>query len=398
MLFRSDIERQIATKRIGVQKAINAALDDKGFDEWMESKAQESEAAIEKMMDSLAKLDDAGLDLPFTLSGEVQSSKDTFKSRKAAHQTEMDQLQEQYDQKLMTEEAFLARKKELNMQYYSDLGEIMNKDGAKYMQITMQALDGIGQLVSSAKDAELAAVDAKMQEELSMAGDNAEKRKAIEEKAAREKMAITKKYADAEMVINIAKTLANGAVAAMRAFSDLGPIAGGVMAGILAGITAAQVAVIVGQRNAVKNTQLGGSSSDSSAAASAGASGRPSRRPGRGFSSGGYTGDGDRFEPAGIVHRGEYVVPKPMLQDPHVREMVRELERRRIAGPMPLSGRPGFADGGYTGQGGRGDDLLADIYKVLLDIDANPTRAVVVLEDIEKKAKLRDSFKKQTSL
>ena len=31
---------------------------------------------------------------------------------------------------------------------------------------------------------------------------------------------------------------------------------------------------------------------------------------GRGFSMGGYTGAGGKYEPAGIVHRGEYVLPK----------------------------------------------------------------------------------------
>lgn len=34
---------------------------------------------------------------------------------------------------------------------------------------------------------------------------------------------------------------------------------------------------------------------------------------GAGFAQGGYTGDGGRFEPAGIVHRGEYVIPAPVV-------------------------------------------------------------------------------------
>ncbi len=389
-----EIERTIAAKRVGVQKAINAALDDDGFGEWMESKAASAEAAIEKMMDEITQLDDTGLDLPFHLSDLTTPEKPgTVKAAKARHDADMSDLKSQYDQKLISEEAFLEKKKELNRQYYSDLGEIVSQEGEMYAQATSQALEGIGQLVNSAKDAEISAVDAKMQKELAMAGDNAEKRKAIEERAARKKMEINKKYADAEMVINIAKTLANGAVAAMRAFSDLGPIAGGVMAGILTGITAAQVAVVVSQRNAIKNAQMSGGSDSSGSA-----SGRASSYQSRGFSAGGYTGDGDRYEPAGIVHRGEYVVPKPMLKDPNVREMVRELERRRLSGQVPPSGKPGFVDGGYTGDGGHEEDLLDRIYKVLLDISANPLPAYLVLDEFEKKVNLRDRFKKLTSL
>ena len=33
----------------------------------------------------------------------------------------------------------------------------------------------------------------------------------------------------------------------------------------------------------------------------------------RGYSSGGFTGSGGKYEPAGIVHRGEYVIPKEMV-------------------------------------------------------------------------------------
>lgn len=34
---------------------------------------------------------------------------------------------------------------------------------------------------------------------------------------------------------------------------------------------------------------------------------------GRGFAMGGYTGDGGMFEPAGIVHKGEYVIPQSVM-------------------------------------------------------------------------------------
>lgn len=47
------------------------------------------------------------------------------------------------------------------------------------------------------------------------------------------------------------------------------------------------------------------------------------------FSEGGYTGDGAILEPAGIVHRGEYVVPKRLMKNPIVSDMTARIEALR---------------------------------------------------------------------
>ncbi|AVO43905.1 tape measure protein [Phreatobacter cathodiphilus] len=57
-----------------------------------------------------------------------------------------------------------------------------------------------------------------------------------------------------------------------------------------------------------------------------------------GFSEGGYTGNGGKYEPAGIVHRGEYVLP----QEAVARIGVKNLEAIR-------RGVPGYAGGGSVG-------------------------------------------------
>jgi lambda family phage tail tape measure protein len=60
---------------------------------------------------------------------------------------------------------------------------------------------------------------------------------------------------------------------------------------------------------------------------------------GMGFSDGGYTGDGGKFEPKGVVHGGEFVVNKEAVSQPGAREF---LERMN-------SNTKGYADGGYVG-------------------------------------------------
>ena len=63
-----------------------------------------------------------------------------------------------------------------------------------------------------------------------------------------------------------------------------------------------------------------------------------SNRGGIPFASGGYTGDGGKFEPAGIVHKGEYVIPAD-----RVRQFGRAFLDQLVAG----SG-PGYQAGGYV--------------------------------------------------
>lgn len=55
---------------------------------------------------------------------------------------------------------------------------------------------------------------------------------------------------------------------------------------------------------------------------------------------GGYTGDGGKYEPMGVVHGGEVVIRKEVVQQPGMRQYLERLNK---------SGKPGYADGGYVG-------------------------------------------------
>lgn len=62
--------------------------------------------------------------------------------------------------------------------------------------------------------------------------------------------------------------------------------------------------------------------------------------PSGGFAEGGYTGDGGKYEPAGIVHKGEYVVPKRIVQDKAFAPVLKTIEKKRLRG---------YANGGFVG-------------------------------------------------
>ena len=111
------------------------------------------------------------------------------------------------------------------------------------------------------------------------------------------------------------------------------------------------------------------------------------------------------MEVAGVVHRGEYVVPQPELRDPYVRSVVASIEARRRM-RTSKNALPGYAEGGYTGimAGNAGavqpsdQRLLREILGTLRELRRNPIPAYTVLSEFEAKQQLRDRFKARTSL
>lgn len=75
-----------------------------------------------------------------------------------------------------------------------------------------------------------------------------------------------------------------------------------------------------------------------------------------GYASGGYTGDGGRLEPAGLVHRGEYVFSQPSVRALGV-DTLERLHRAAKGGVLaglsvPKGLLPGYAEGGLVGAAG----------------------------------------------
>ncbi len=203
-------------------------------------------------------------------------------------------------------------------------------------------------MFSAIQDAEIAQSDAKYDVLIQQAKNNGEDTAALEEEKENKKLEIQKKYADVDFAIKISTIIGNTAVAIMQAFAQLGPIGGAIAAAMLTATGVAQVVSAKAERDKIKNMQ------PSNTAGSSGTVAAPAKaeRVLSGYSDGGYTGDGDRYEVAGVVHRGEYVVPKPIMDNPRVVDAVGTIEairRNKILGSgMAAAPSAGYADGGYT--------------------------------------------------
>ena len=411
----TELEGQIYDKRLAMQNQFQTDFmkNDDEFRKWWEKTMADTDKQIDKMLsglegeaaaiaDSATSEQNAEFERLFGKAREGNVSKEArIESSNTDFELEMADLEKMHEMKLISEEEFLARKDELTQKHAEEIAEIEMESWKGSLEVANQVLDQMSSAVSSAREAEYASLDAWKEKELAAAGDNAEKREQIEAEYEAKKLDIQKKYADIDLGIQIAKAVAAGALAVIQAWSQLGPIAGGVMAAVVAATTAAQIATMVEQRNAIKNSSVSSSSSTSTSTASAGSSSGTAKAS---FSEGGYTGNGDRLEVAGIVHRGEYVVPQPELRDPYVRSVVASIEAKRRA-RTSRNALPGFAEGGYTGipssaasGSSMNDRLLKKILSTLTDLKKNPLQAYTVLSEFEAKQQLRDRFRSYTSL
>ena len=239
-----------------------------------------------------------------------------------------------------------------------------------------------GSMFSAIQDAEIAKSDAKYDVLIQQAKNNGEDTAALEQEKENKKLEIQKKYADVNFAIKISQIIADTAVAIMQAFAQLGPIGGAISAAMLTATGAAQVIIAKAERDRIKNMQPGVSGDSSSQPAKA-------QRVLSGYSDGGYTGDGDRYEVAGVVHRGEYVVPKPIMGNPRVIDAVGTIEAIRrnkfLTSGLPApSGAGSYADGGFTSPSQSVDSSGLTVAVRELREAVRHLRAYVVYSDIER--------------
>ena len=312
---------------------------------------------------------------------------DTWKEELAF---EMWKLEELHSQGILSEKTYQEAKLKIKLEYAQKAAEQVN-------QISEMASN----FVTALKESESAQLEAEYQKQLTAAGDNAEEKERIDAEYEQKKLDLQKKYADTEMVINIAKAIAAGALAAVEAFAAAGnPILGAVFAAIVAATTALEVATIVKQRNAIKNSSVNSSGSSSAP--------KTGNRTMTGYSEGGETpwAPSDNT-PVGIVHANEYVIPAWMKRREPV--LISNLERYRKAGSHGRSGSSsrGFIDGGDTGSGAFGmkdgrTDHGADMYTIVRaavvdSFESGAVRIVLVRKDISEIDNQDSRLKKQTS-
>lgn len=289
------------------------------------------------------------------------------------YQNELALLKNLHDQELIDEKTYQRKKLQMQMNnakkyfnYYSGLSSSM---------------------VEAIQQAEIDQVEAKYDVLIQEAENNGEDTAALEEEKENKKLEIQKKYADVNFAIKCSQIIADTAVSIMKAYADLGPIAGTVAATMLAATGVAQLASAKAERDRIKNMSLKNTTGSKTATAERVVSGSS----GGGYSEGGYTGPGGRYEVAGVVHKGEYVVPQPEMNNPKVIDAVSTIEaiRRQRTNANPLPQNPGeYAEGGYV-TSYAGDSSYQEFLEAAKELRASCEaikliKAYIVYQDLEK--------------
>jgi len=288
-------------------------------------------------------------------------------------------LKREKEQGLIGAEAYAKAEKMLKIQFWKEAFDY-------YSNLFSGA-------VSALQNAEIANMEAKYDAEIAAAQGNAQEVERLETEKAQKKLEIEKKYADVQFAVKASQIIADTAVAIMKALSQLGPIAGPVAAALMGVTGAAQLAVANAERQKVKSMTLSGASGSTPVSAErvVNASG--------GYDQGGYTGDGDRYEVAGVVHRGEYVIPVPEMKNKRVVNMVKVIEsiRRNRTSANPW---PGYYEGGKVTERERPGQDIDRLNRAAEKLErasrnlSRPAKSYVLLSDINAAQDLQKSSEK----
>ena len=338
-------------------------------------------------------------------------------SQQELYNAENEQLKEHLRQGLITQEEYEEAVKNLKISrmkeafdYYSNLA---------------------GGAVQALQQAEEANVDAKYDAEIEAAKKAGKDTTELEKKKADEKLKIQKKYADVNFAIKASQIIADTATSIMKAYADLGPIAGSIAAALMGVTGVAQLAAANAERQKVKRMSLNGAGGASSASGT---------RVVTGLESGGSIDvereqDGKRFhadydpyrrgfidKPTVIVGEGgygrsrEWVASNAAVENPTVAPFLNIIDQAQRAGNIRtldmnkflLHQAQGRAAGGYitpsapTSQPvptviNHRDEYNKELLETLKELRNNGIRSYVALDDFDAQQKLRNQVRRIAS-
>lgn len=338
-------------------------------------------------------------------------------SQQELYNAENEQLKEHLRQGLITQEEYEEAVKNLKISrmkeafdYYSNLA---------------------GGAVQALQQAEEANVDAKYDAEIEAAKKAGKDTTELEKKKADEKLKIQKKYADVNFAIKASQIIADTATSIMKAYADLGPIAGSIAAALMGVTGVAQLAAANAERQKVKRMSLNGAGGASSASGT---------RVVTGLESGGSIDvereqDGKRFhadydpyrrgfidKPTVIVGEGgygrsrEWVASNAAVENPTVAPFLNIIDQAQRAGNIRtldmnkflLQQAQGRAAGGYIAPSAptsqpvptvinHRDEYNKELLETLKELRNNGIRSYVALDDFDAQQKLRNQVRRIAS-
>lgn len=378
-----------------------------------------------KQLAEKEKLDTQELDIAYLKAKEqlVQDSENRI--NQIRNQYGLLNQQQQYDLQLQQLKTHLENETLTQEEYEQSVQNLKRDSYKKQFDYYSDLFSGA---VQALQQAEMDNVDAQYDAEIEAAQGNTEEVERLEKEKAQKKLDIQKKYADVNFAIKVSQIIADTAVSIMKAFADLGPIAGAVAAALMGVTGAAQIASANAERNKVKNMTLSGGKSSSKGSGQRVATGREDggkidvrrAQDGKLFAGADYDPDVRGFidRPTVIVGEGpvgrskEWVASNAAVENPTVGPILDMIDKSQQAGTIRTldlnqvirSKMAGFSSGGSISQpipstgtpknDGSGaalpPELMEKFAHAIIGINENGVKSSVVLTDLERKQELRE--------
>ena len=239
-----------------------------------------------------------------------------------------------YEQKgILTHEEAIRVREEIDKKYFD-----------KHVSKASESFQAVGDVVNTLSGsfqnfqaADEQATETRYNKQIALAKKSGQDVTRLEEEKEQALAKIRAEQADKQFILTVASVIASTAVSAMNAYSSasaipgIGFILGPIAAGAAVAYGASQIAIAREQQQAAK----------------------------AGYASGGFTPAGGKYEPAGIVHKGEFVGAQESVNNPVVRSVynivdtaqknntIGRLNAEHIAQAIGIN--RGYALGGYTG-------------------------------------------------
>lgn len=170
-------------------------------------------------------------------------------------------------------------------------------------ELVSEAFSQVSNIVQSLQDYEVSKVERSYDKKIKAAKDAGKDTTKLEEEKEAAVLNVKKKYADKQFLATTFQIVADTAAAVMKAWAELGPIAGPIFGALAVAQGAIQLAVANEQRQAAKGLKSGGYSDEYVQ---------------------GYTHTGNPDDVAGVipVHKNEFVANHVAVANPHVKRFL----------------------------------------------------------------------------
>ena len=259
-----------------------------------------------------------------TLKGSASTDQERLQIEKA-YQEARYQLAKQYNDKIGMDQIDQIRSDwdEVLAYMETDGWQAFSQGFSTVVSGMCDIFSGLSDLIDAETELQTAQIEKKYERQLKAAEGNADRTAAIEAQKEKEIAAVKNEAEKKKYAMQVTAAIAQTAISAINAFSSAAaiPLVGFIMAPIAAAMAIAAGAIQIATLKKQRDAALA-----------------------QGYATGGYTRPGGKYEPAGIVHAGEWVASQELLANPTAAATIAALDEAQRTNTIGSLQKPSFSN------------------------------------------------------